>query len=147
MWPGYFSERGGIGWPTDWENLSWGMVTLPEDVNAVTSGYGTGYAIASGSQNPEAAWKWLVFLSEQVPQFAMPARRSLAESKDFETRFGQDVAATARASAENIALVNPNMVQFGDDLQYFHQAVIDIISGEATARDALDWAQTQIEGP
>jgi len=147
MWPGYFSERNGITWPTDWENLSWGMVMLPRDINSVTSGFGNGYAISATSQNPETAWKWLAFLSEQVPQFAMPARRSLAESKDFEDRFGQEVAAAARTSAETIVLVNPNLMQFESDLQYFHQAVLDIMNGKATAQEALDWAQEQIESP
>ena len=94
-----------------------------------------------------AAWKWLVYLTEQVPMFDMPARRSLAESQDFTADVGDEVASAARRSAENVTLISPNMVQLGEDLQYFHQVVLDIVSGDATAQEALDWAQSQIDGP
>ena len=146
MWPGYYSERGGITWPSNWDNLSWGMVALPGDVNAGTSGFGAGFGIASGSQSPLAAWEWVVFLTEQVPMLNMPARRSLAESSEYEVLMGNpEIASVARNAAENIVLIGSDVVQFGNDLQYFNQAIEDIISGDATAEEALNLAQSQIE--
>ena len=148
MWPGYFSERGGITWPTAWDNFSWGMAVLPGDVNTGTSGFGSGFGIASSSQSPLAAWEWVVYLTEQVPMLNMPARRSLAESREYEALMGNpEIASAARNSAENIALINPDMVaQFGSDLQYIDQVIEDIVSGDATAAEALDWAQSQVDG-
>jgi multiple sugar transport system substrate-binding protein len=146
MWSGYYSERGGVTWPAEWDDLSWGMVPLPMDLHAVTSGVGTGYAITAGSQHPEAAWVWLLYLSEQVPRFSIPARRSVAGSKAFETSVGQDVAVAARQMGENVTLITPDLLQFGDDLQYLHQVVLDTVNGDATAAEALDWAQEQVDG-
>ena len=147
MWFGYFSERGGETWPTDWENLSWGMVAMPRDQLAITSGFGTGYSIAATSHHPETAWKLLAFLSEQTPMFLSPARRSLAASKEYAADESKEIADAAHASANHITLISTNLIQFGEDLQYIHPAMMNIVSGEMTAQDALDWAQAQVEGP
>lgn len=147
IWPGYFSERGGETWPSDWQNLSWGVVAMPRDLHAVTSGFGSGYAITAGSPYPEAAWEFLTFLSEQPPFFLSPARRSIAESKEYVANENEEIAAAARRSAENITLISTDLVQFGEDLQYITPMVADIVSGEATAQEALDWAQAQVDGP
>ena len=69
----------------------------------------------------------------------------MAESDDFEARVGREIADAARQSAENVALVSPRLVEFGDDLQYLHQVILDVVAGEATANDALNWAQDQLE--
>jgi len=145
MWPGNFSDRGGVTWPVQWDNLSWGIVALPGDVTNATSGFGTGYAIAAGTQNPEAAWLWVVFLSEQIPQSLIPARRSLAESKDFQDQIGAEAADAALDSVQNVTLISPDLFQFGDSLNYFSQAIRDIVEGTASAQEALDWAQDQVD--
>jgi ABC-type glycerol-3-phosphate transport system substrate-binding protein len=145
MWPGNFSDRDGVAWPVQWDNLSWGVVALPGDVTAVTSGLGTGYAIAAGTQNPEVAWLWLVFLSEQIPQTLIPARRSLAESKDFQDRVGDEAAAAALKSIQNVTLISPSLLQFGNSLDYFSEAIRDIVEGTASAQEVLDWAQDQAD--
>jgi multiple sugar transport system substrate-binding protein len=147
MWPGFFSERGGTDWPADWSNLSWGMVALPQDAQAVTTGFAGGYAISLASPHPEAAWKWLTFLSEQVPPDLVPARRSAAESREFSERYGDEIAAAARRSVETITLISPNLVQFQTPLEAFSQAVQSIVDGSTTAQEALDGAQKQAEVP
>jgi multiple sugar transport system substrate-binding protein len=147
MWPGNFSDRGGVTWPVDWDHLNWGMVALPGDVNAATSGLGTGYAISSQTENPEAAWEWLVFISEQIPQTLIPARRSLAESKDFRDRVGIDATSAALQSMQNVTLISPDLLQFQGALENFSQAVADISDGTSSAQEALDWAQEQSQLP
>ena len=111
MWPGNFSERGGITWAADWQNLDWGMVALPGDVNAATSGFGNGFAISAEAEKPEAAWKWVVFLSEQIPQFLIPARQSLTNSRDFKNQLGEEAAAAALDSMENVGLSMARLVK------------------------------------
>lgn len=147
MWPGNFSDRDGVTWPVSWDNLSWGIVALPGDVSAATSGYGTGYAISAGTQNPEATWLWLVYLSGQIPQTLIPARRSLAESQDFQDRVGEEAADAALRSIQNVTLISPDLFQFGNSLDYFSQAIRDIVDGTASAQEALDWAQDKVESP
>ena len=147
MWPGYFLERGGFSWPVTWDKLNWGMVALPGDANTATSGFGDGYAIASTSENHEAAWEWIVYLSEQIPMSLIPARKSLAESDEFKSLVGTDAAAAALSSLENITLINPSLIQFAGAIQAFNPAVLDIIEGNTTAQEALDRAQDQIQGP
>jgi multiple sugar transport system substrate-binding protein len=119
MWPGNFSDRGGVAWPVSWDNLSWGIVALPGDANALTSGMGTGYAISARSQQPEAAWLFLNFLSEQIPQTLIPARRSLAESKEFQDMLGTESAAVALKSIQNVTLISPSLFQVGDSFKLF----------------------------
>lgn len=147
IWPGNFSDHGGYTWPVDWANLKWGIVALPRDVNAATSGLGTGFAISARTESPDAAWKWVAFLSEQIPQNLIPARRSLAESKEFQDRVGAEVADAALISMQNVTLISPDLLQFQDALENFSQAVIDISHGTASAQEALDWAQDQSQLP
>lgn len=147
MWPGNFSERDGRGWPVRWENISWGMVAMPMDKTALTSGFGTGYAISAQSQNREAAWQWVTFLSDQVPQNLVPARRSLVKSSDFIERQGEEVSAAALRSVETVTLISPKLVQFESSIAAFSQAVRSVVSGETSARIALDGAQEQFETP
>jgi ABC-type glycerol-3-phosphate transport system substrate-binding protein len=143
MWPGNFSERGGITWTADWQNLDWGMVALPGDVNAATSGFGTGFAISAQAAKPEAAWKWVVFLSEQIPQFLIPARQSVANTREFRDYFGEETASVALYSMQHVALISPELMQFEDALIHYSQAIQTIHNGDATAQEALDRAQEQ----
>ncbi len=147
MWPGNFSDRDGATWPVTWENLDWGMVALPGNLNAATSGFGTGYAISSQTEKPEAAWKWVVFLSEQIPQNLIPARRSLAESKEFGDRVGADIANTALKSMQEVTLISPDLFGYQNALQNFSNAIMDIHNGDASAQEALNQAQDQSQQP
>jgi multiple sugar transport system substrate-binding protein len=147
MWPGNFSDRGGVTWPVSWDNFSWGMVALPVDVSAATSGLGTGYAISARSQHPEAAWLWLKFLTEQIPQTLIPARRSLAESSEFRDQIGEEAADSVAKSIQNVTLISLDLFQFGNSLEYFSEAINVIMDGTASAQEALDWAQDQVENP
>jgi len=147
MWPGIFSDRGGLTWPVQWDHLSWGIVALPEDDNDLTSGFGEGYAISAQTQNPKAAWLWVAFLSEQVPQILIPARRSLAESKEFRERLGAESADAALESMQNVALISPDMIQFSESLDPFSQAIHRIVDGTVSAQEALNQLQDKVEGP
>ena len=147
IWPGNFSDRGGVTWPVPWDNLLWGMVALPGDVSSATSGLATGYAISARSQNPEAAWLWITFLTEQIPQALIPARRAIAESDEFMDQIGAEAADAAAKSIQNVTLISPDLFQFGNSLEYFSEAINDILDGTASAQEALDWAQDQVENP
>ncbi len=70
-----------------------------------------GYVLSSGSQQPQAAWRWLAFLSsQQLPQDAdevpiisrIPARKSIAEQSGFWTELDAEANAALRATLDAI---------------------------------------------
>jgi len=128
-------------------NIDLGVVGPPQQAERANVLFWGGFGIHQGTENPEAAWLWLVFLSEKIPQNLIPARRSLAESKEFQDQIGSDVADAVYKSMQSVTLISPELFQFGDSLEYFSQAIDDIVNGTASAQEALDWAQDQIESP
>jgi ABC-type glycerol-3-phosphate transport system substrate-binding protein len=144
MLMGRFSEKGGIwvlsGAP--WTR-PWGMATVPRDARSSTLAWGEGLAISGETQYPEACWQWVLFLSEQLPRRTIPARRSIAESDEFDRLVGGDIAAVARASIENAL---PVYYRAGD-MAYaiFDEAITDIVNGDALPDEAMAWAQRESE--
>lgn len=66
----------------------------------------TGYGISRGTQQAEAAWKLLDFLSRRPPtgrieRFNVPARRSVAEAAGFWQTFPAEIREATRYAAEN----------------------------------------------
>jgi multiple sugar transport system substrate-binding protein len=146
MWVGPFSSRGGkYYWPGEW-SFNWGMAPLPQDAQAVSEAWASGYAISNQTDQPEAAWRWIAFLSQQMPDREMPPRRSLLESKLYEQKVGVDRAEVARIAVEDAVLPPVGIgAMFEDDLEIFGKAVTEVIYGNATAFDALTQAQKQAD--
>lgn len=67
-----------------------------------------GGAISRSSQHPEAAWRWLAFLSRQIPVevieeeplLYLPARRSVAEQSGYWRQWNEEDAALIQQIAE-----------------------------------------------
>ena len=147
MWVGDLSERGGLSWPVEWY-VNWGMAPLPSDAQSATLVSTHGSAISSQAAQPDACWRWIMFLSQQLTYRFMPARRSVAESEAYEQQVGEEVAATARASMDNAMLVSPRIwVEFGAAMDLFEEAVGKIISEseEISPGEAMAWAQQEAE--
>jgi ABC-type glycerol-3-phosphate transport system substrate-binding protein len=115
-------------------------------------GQATSYVISNGTQHPEAAWRWLAFLSRQYIDsnlsFAdravvVPARRSLAEQHYLPTldqRSGIDGAAlTVRAAAEQRVL----QLNWPTGLDLVRAA--NQVENGTTPAEALAEAQTRIQ--
>lgn len=145
MWIGPLSNQGGQTYAR-W-NFRWGMLPLPRDAQAATQAWGWGYAIRSEAQNPEACWRWIAFLSEQMPNRLMPARRSLAESEAYEQLVGNETAAMARLAMEDATLVSYwtlwGMDGAGSEMMILQRAMRRIARGEATPQEAMNMAQQQ----
>jgi ABC-type glycerol-3-phosphate transport system substrate-binding protein len=126
--------------------MNWGMVPLPRDERASTLGFGMAYAASADSQHPEACWEWMVYLSEQISPFVMPARRSLAESAEYTNQVGAEAAAVARASIED-ALIVPDIQMIGlqDEADRFGETLIEIVNGNVTALEALTALQRELD--
>jgi ABC-type glycerol-3-phosphate transport system substrate-binding protein len=84
-----------------------GAVTAPEGAAGLfAEPVVLGYSISAATQQPDAAWKLVRFLSLQTQtndanRYAMPARRSSVETTDFASRLPSDVWEAVQYSAEN----------------------------------------------
>ena len=147
MWFGTLSNRGGEYWEYllwDWD-FEWGMVPLLGDAQYAAGAYAEGYAVSSATSHPDACWQWIRFLSEQMTDRLMPARRSLVESAECEQQSGKDVVAITRMSMENVLVLSPETFSFGNAGEIFGEAVDKIVDDGATAHEAMDWAQRQAQ--
>lgn len=141
VWTDMYSSRGGAHWPRGWD-FQWGMVAIPRDAQAVTLAQVQALAISAQTEHPEACWRWIDFVTRQVPAQLVPVRRSVADSKAFEQQVGPEAAALARSSLENAMLVPPDLPELYMSLgQAWAEAVGEVVRGEATAAEALVRAQ------
>ena len=146
MWNGTLSDRGGMNQDLAKWNIRWGVAPLPRDTQAFNGIFFEGYAISNESANPEAAWQWITFLSQQMHNRLMPARRSLAESANFANQAGKEVAEAGRTSLENAILVTPDTLrQLGPAVLLFFDAVGQIVEQNIPPEIALDAAQKQAQ--
>lgn len=145
MWILPLSDRGGLTWPVEWY-VNWMMAPLPRDARSATDAWVEGYAISSQAQHLDVCWQWISFLSQQMTYRLMPVRKSLAASAAYEQQVGGEVAAVARASMEQAVLFSPRIwTEFGAAMDIFEQAVGQIIDGDTTPQEAMDWAQREAE--
>jgi maltose-binding protein MalE len=118
---------------------------LLSDAQYAAGAYAEGYAVSSATSHPDACWQWIRFLSEQMSDRLMPARRSLVESAECEQQSGKDVVDMTRLSMENVPILSPAMFSFGNAGGIFGEAVDKIVDDGATAHEAMDWAQRQAQ--
>jgi multiple sugar transport system substrate-binding protein len=146
MWVSSFSSRGGkFYWPDEWA-YNWGMVTLPQDAQSISQAWASGYAISNQTDQLEAVWRWISFLSRQMPDREMPARRSLLESRDYEEKVGIAIAEVARSAVGDSVLPPAGTeAMFADEFELFGKAVDDVLVNNTPAFDALTQAQRQID--
>ena len=80
------------------------------------------------------------------PPFVVPARRSLAESNDFEQRVGEEIATVARTAIEEAMIVaNVQMSGLDSTAGDFDQALEAILNGDRDALSALSELQQKID--
>lgn len=144
MWMGWFSERGGLGWPVKWP-MRWGMVQLPRDAKSFTGGLIEGYFISGNAEHPQECWELIVFLSHQMPHSLFPVRRSIGESENFSSRVGHQAAAVGQASLRDALMISPEAFGGSDALELFSQAIDDIINTRVTVKEAMVDAQRKAD--
>jgi ABC-type glycerol-3-phosphate transport system substrate-binding protein len=142
MWTGMLSERGGQGWPAEWE-MQWGLAPLPQDARSTTMTLVQGYFVSAQTRYPDACWEWLSFLSSKMPNRLTPARRSLAESTEYEQRVGETAAQVAQASMQDALLLSPELVEYEQALEVFGSAYQAVLEQRSSAEEAMSWAQQQ----
>lgn len=143
LWMGMLSDRDGAGWPQEWP-MRWGAAPLPQGQRMFTLAIVEAYFISAQAEHTEAAWAWLSFLSDQIPNRRAPVRVSLAASDAFEDQVGEQVADAARVSLANMSLLSPRLAEFEDALDVFGLAYDSMLNQRATPEEAMMGAQQQV---
>lgn len=137
-----------MGWFSDARQENWAVAPLPRGkVSGTTMASIVGLSISKEANNTEACWEWIKFLSEQPLPGLIPARRSLARSAEYEALVGADVAATGRATIEDIMIMSFSLEgqlyqTWGSAMGALNDALTAIRVGE-DAQTVLDAAQKQ----
>jgi len=142
MWSGMLSERGGRLERSKWE-MNWGVVTLPREARSASLTILDGYYISANTQHPDACWKWISFLSQQLPVRQTPVRRSLVESQEYEREVGKEIATVVRASMEDALILSPRLAEFEGAIEIFGEAHAALLAGQMTPEEAMTWAQSR----
>jgi multiple sugar transport system substrate-binding protein len=125
-----------------------GVAPFPADVagGPATPAYVDGLSMSAGTTQPEAAWRWIEFLSRQslgdlgMGMQVLPARQSAAEASGFWEEVDEELASTLRYAVEH-AYMTGEPVGYGA----FTDALNAILKGDQSVEDALAEAQTQVE--
>ena len=122
-------------------------ITSPDDHS--TPIHSEGLIISAGSQQPEAVWRWVRFLSQQSPATGLaeaggelinvPARRSIAEASGFWDKVDSELA-----TALKYALEHSYISLFATD-SLFQEAAIEIIEEGQPVEEAIATAELRIE--
>ena len=100
-------------------------------------------AMSAGTTVPDAAWRWMTFLSRQSPKGVgqgtrpLPARRSAAEAGGFWNGLDEELATTLRYAMEHGYVARETVAS-----DAFDEALHATLGGESRAEDALANAQT-----
>ncbi len=142
MW----SESSG-SWPWRSQQINVGVAPFPVDApeDRTTPVYINGYALSAGTRHPEAAWRWIKFLSQQPSasfglDTALPARRSVAQASGFWDRVDPELGDTLR-----YVLDHSYFFRFGAGNSAFYEAVDAVLTQNRPVADALADAQVQAE--
>lgn len=117
-----------------------GLVPFPEDLTVANPRIMYAFFISAATAQPEAAWRWLQYLSEhyQNPlEGILPGRRSLAEQAMQSWNIDAD-----KQTAILYALEHP---PFTANFLYgvLNNALFDVLAGNSSIEGALETAQEQ----
>jgi ABC-type glycerol-3-phosphate transport system substrate-binding protein len=131
-------------WLASGELSSIGVAPLPEDVSAAHPLLVSGYAVSAGTPHPQAAWRWIEYLTRQPAPSMMghnvvPARRSLAEAQCYWASLGD--AAPAVRYALSHALVEPGLWELWPAVR----PLGPLVRGEMTADTFVTKARQRAE--
>jgi multiple sugar transport system substrate-binding protein len=136
LW-GYRKQQGNRGivpYPVDTPDAETSLIVTP------------GLSMSAGTANPEAAWRWMDYVSRQdVSQQGpfvrfLPPRRSVAESSGF-----WDDADEELVTALEYAIDHKYIPRVTTGYGAFFDALDEILAGDKSVEDALAGAQTQAQ--
>lgn len=132
------------------------LLPFPVESEAAVPVYMKGYFARSGLLYPQAAWRWLSFLSRQILAIGpgdvmmdLPARRSTAGQMDYWAAFDAETQAALKAAAERLSITGQQfegpavyLYLAGDELRVGNQTATEVV---AAAQDAYNRQQSQAQ--
>lgn len=123
-----------------------GVAPIPVDTpsSKTTPLHLTQVAMSAGTAHPEAAWRWLDFLSRQSHPFMggeVPARRSVAETGSYWDDLDDNLATTLRFALDHAHRFS--LAGWGSAYEAFDAALQAILAGGKSVKEALADAQVQ----
>ncbi|MDY6876218.1 MAG: extracellular solute-binding protein [Chloroflexota bacterium] len=146
LWAGPLSERQGTGgW--DWD-FDWGIVPWPRDQEEAIVSQTFAYFVSANTPHPEAALRWIDFLTRQMPQLkGIPARRSVAGSEQVRRAYADQIGDEAYdgclATIEGATPVDYHLYFVAE--KYLGQPLLDILENGEDVEAALSRAQAALE--
>lgn len=124
------------------------MPALPETAQSNYWSSEYGHFISRQAEDPQACWEWIKFLSEQPNAFpGIPARRSVADSPEWEAFIGPEDAGIYRLAQARVKPVDPGQTysRTGWPLyQWRSQAISAALKG-GEPKEVLSEAQRKAE--
>ncbi len=141
MWPDY-----ALLWSYRKMQGNVGVAPFPSEAPdaKATPAWTTSLAMSAGTAVPDAAWRWMIFLSRQTPQGLgqgmkrLPARRSVSEDEAFWDGMDEELAATLRYALDHGYIAREPVAA-----EAFEEALHAVLRNESKAEDALANAQTK----
>jgi ABC-type glycerol-3-phosphate transport system substrate-binding protein len=149
----WVGQAGGWGywWPFERPSFKIGVAPLPstpgiDELLGETSV--TGQFISQRAEDPRACWEWMKFLSGQPNIFdGIPARRSVAESLEYEAVTGKEAAKILRSALEDMEHMQSEArsISIGWPLSYWQRGAIAAALQGDNPQLALTAAQGKAE--
>jgi multiple sugar transport system substrate-binding protein len=126
-------------WPRQREQMNVGVAPFPVDAPgaASTPMQVSGLFVSAGTTKAEAAWRWLLFLSQNATStdgVSPPVRHSVAAASGFWDSVDEEVAPTLRYALDHAYIST-------GDRSHILRAVAEILTGGAAVASALSAAQ------
>ncbi len=121
-----------------------GVVPYPVDTpdSRTTPIYFEQVAMSAGTAHPEAAWRWLDFLSRQPPSHGqVPTRRSVAEATGFWDELDEEVASALHFAMDHAT--RPSLGDWGVAYEALNGELRAVFEGKKSVEEALVAAQAR----
>ena len=129
-------------------DFEFGVVPFPSNLETFSPIWvDDAYVISAATSHLDESWEWINFLSYQIHPGIVPARTSLVGTTEFNDSFDDETANLVRTMMRNatpISLWYLNDLE--QELDYFSEAIEQMIAGESTPANALEKAQELATG-
>lgn len=137
MWPGSLDQ-----WNTFTSLATMGVAPFPTGTGSAQTSLISiqGLSMSGGTQHPEAAWRWMSFLSRQylnTPSSPMPLRQSVATAVSYWDSLEPELALSLQTALNQVYRGNREV-----PLRHFLGAIDMALTGEYTVAEALTNAQS-----
>jgi ABC-type glycerol-3-phosphate transport system substrate-binding protein len=120
------------------------LASYPDASFGILSSYFSGLAMSGKTEHPDEAWRLLSYLSRNLPDGEVPARRSLAEKASFWQELDEASAAAYRYALDHLA-APMSSAPLPDGFKEYQDAAIAVALGEKTPEQALADLDAQVK--